>query len=395
MKIIIVISHLSIYGGGGKFIMDYANRFSEKGHDITIVAINIDKNNYKFDEKINLIELGGPLPANPLFWFEFNKIKKKYLRIINNMESDLIVNIHFPTNYYLSKMKKNNKINFVHYCLEPYRFFHDKTFYSRASLSLKLISLTLRIFFKRYDIIGMRSAAEIIYISKFTGRRVKEWYGRNGILHYIGVETDKVIDKDNKFDLRKRLKLRAEVPIIFTLGLSTHLKGAKELIHIFERIIKINPETVLLIGGRPAKRNKKIIKKAIKKLKIPNQNVIFYGFIEENLIDYFYNQSTLTFYTAIEESFGLIPLESMLNGTPVIAFEGGPSETVLDGKTGYVIKTNDLSSFAQKAIRLIEDKDLNKEFSKRGRKHVMNNFSIEKGISSLEMILQNIIKKYH
>ena len=77
MKIIIVISHLSIYGGGGKFIQDYANRFSEKGHDVTIIAINIDKNNYKFDEKVNLIELGGPLPKNPLFWIEFNRIKKK------------------------------------------------------------------------------------------------------------------------------------------------------------------------------------------------------------------------------------------------------------------------------------------------------------------------------
>ncbi|MFW9824694.1 MAG: glycosyltransferase, partial [Candidatus Thorarchaeota archaeon] len=248
MKIIIVISHLSIYGGGGKFIMDYANRLSEIGHSITIIAININKNNYKFNKKVNLIELGGPLPKNPLFWLEFNKIKRKYIQVINDLESDIILNVHFPTNYFLSKIKKKN---FVHYCLEPYRFFHDKRFYSTAPFSLKLISLVLRTFFKRYDIIGMRSATEIIYISRFTGTRIKEWYGREGILHYIGVETERELKKDLEFDLRKSLKLKPDTPIIFTLGLSTHLKGANELITIFKRVHSIEPETVLLIGGRP------------------------------------------------------------------------------------------------------------------------------------------------
>ena len=45
------------------------------------------------------------------------------------------------------------------------------------------------------------------------------------------------------------------------------------------------------------------------------------------------------FYTAIDEPFGLIPLESMNYGIPVIAFEGGPSETIIDGLAGYLIKS--------------------------------------------------------
>lgn len=390
MKIIIVISHLSIYGGGGKFIMDYANRLSEIGHSITIIAININKNNYKFNKKVNLIELGGPLPKNPLFWLEFNKIKRKYIQVINDLESDIILNVHFPTNYFLSKIKKKN---FVHYCLEPYRFFHDKRFYSTAPFSLKLISLVLRTFFKRYDIIGMRSATEIIYISRFTGTRIKEWYGREGILHYIGVETERELKKDLEFDLRKSLKLKPDTPIIFTLGLSTHLKGANELITIFKRVHSIEPETVLLIGGRPAKSNEKVIKKLVKELNIPAESIILYGFIEDDLINNFYSQSTLTFYTAIDESFGLIPLESMINGTPVIAFEGGPSETIVDEKTGFVIKTDDIKSFSEKALLLIQDKEMNKHFSLNAIEHVKQNFSIRKGISSLETILQNFLEK--
>ncbi|MFX1454505.1 MAG: glycosyltransferase family 4 protein [Promethearchaeota archaeon] len=390
MKITIVISHLSIYGGGGKFIMDYANRLSESGHSITIVAININKINYHFDERVNLIELGGPLPKNPLFWLEFNKMKRKYIQAINKLESDIILNIHFPTNYFLSNIGKKK---YIHYCLEPYRFFHDKKFYSSAPFSLKLISLFLRTFFKRYDVIGMRSATEIIYISKFTGIRIKEWYGRDGILHYIGVETERELNENPDFNLRKSLNLEPNIPIIFTLGLSTHLKGAKELITIFKRIHLKKPETVLLIGGRSTKGNEKTIKKLTKELNIPAENLILYGFIEDDLINHFYSQSTLTFYTAIDESFGLIPLESMINGTPVIAFEGGPSETIVDGKTGFVINNDDIKSFSEKALLLIQDEEMNKLFSINGIEHVKQNFSLKKGISSLETILQKILEK--
>lgn len=390
MKIVFITTHLTIYGGGGKFLMDYANNFCEKGHDVTIIAQRINKNNYSLSNKIKLIEIGGPLPSNPLYWLEFSIIKRKYLREIANIESDIIISLHFPTNYFCSQTNKN--IKYVQYCLEPYRFFHDKRFYSSAPLFLRVISFILRLFFKRFDIIGAQSATEIIYISKFTARRGKERYGRSGILHYIGVEVDGDISIIKDFNLRKSLMLKENTPIIFTLGLSAHLKGAKELIYIFKRILKEKPETVLLIGGRPTKTNEKILKNSIKKLKIQEKNVIFYGFIEDNLINHFYKQSTLTFYTAINESFGLIPLESMKNGTPVIAFEGGPSETVVDGKTGYIVKTDDLNDFAQKALKLLEEKPIYKQFSERGNGQVRQNFSLEKGILSLEKILINIVE---
>ncbi len=52
---------------------------------------------------------------------------------------------------------------------------------------------------------------------------------------------------------------------------------------------------------------------------------------------------------AIDESYGLIPLESMKNGTPIIAFKGGPSETILDGQTGYLIKNYNFNDFVKKS----------------------------------------------
>lgn len=394
MKITFVTTHLTVFGGGGKFLMDYANKLSEKGHYITIIAQKIDRSNYKFNETVALIEIGAPLPSNPFYWLRFNKIKKKYLNSLNKLDNNLIISIHFPTNYICSNVMKKNRLKHIHFCLEPYRIFHDKNFYSSAPFFNRIKFWLLRTFFKKYDIEGTVDADEIICISDFIRKKVRTIYGRNGYLHYIGVDFNFNDNNLFKFDLKQNFKLEKKTPIIFTLGLTHHKKGAKELIYIFDRILKQIPEATLLIGGWIKKENKVIIKKLMRKLKIPKERIIFYGFIKNDQVKCFYEKSNLTFYTAYEESYGLIPLESMACGTPVIAFKGGgPSETIINGKTGYLINTYDFDEFAQKTINLLKDKNLYKEFSINAKEHVRENFSFEKSCSNLELILKKIVSK--
>ncbi|KKL75588.1 hypothetical protein LCGC14_2053380, partial [marine sediment metagenome] len=248
--------------------------------------------------------------------------------------------------------------------------------------------------FKKLDIKGVKSADYIICISNFIRKRVKITYNRESYLHYIGVEIKRIKNKQFDFNLRATLNLNPNSPILFSLGYSHHMKGAKELINIFHKILFEVPESVLLIGGLIQKENKNDIEKSMIRLKIPKHKIIFYGYIENNLLDYFYSESTLTLYPAIDEPFGLIPLESMKNSTPVIAFrEGGPSETILEGRTGYLIKFNDLGDFAGKASMLIRNKKLYEEFSNNAIKHVEKNFSYDKCISDFELILEKLLFK--
>jgi glycosyltransferase involved in cell wall biosynthesis len=83
----------------------------------------------------------------------------------------------------------------------------------------------------------------------------------------------------------------------------------------------------------------------------------------------------------------------MKNGTPVISFEGGPSETILDGVTGYIIRNDDLDDFARKTILLLKENKLYEKFSTNAREHIKKNFSYDKNVLDLEMILQNILLK--
>ena len=390
MKITFVTSHFTTIVGSGKCLLEHANILSERGHKITVVAQRINRNLYKFNAEITLIEIGGFLPSNPLHWLTFNKIKKNYIKVLSKLNNSLFVTTTFPANYFVSKIKKGKLIKHIYYCFEPFRYFHDRKFFSTAPFYIKFSSWLLRIIFRKIEVKSVLLADEIICISNFIKKRVKEVYKLNCHLYLPGIKNHREKNELNALSLKKRFNISEDNYIIFALGFSHHLKGARELFYIFKKIINKIPNTVLLIGGLITKENYYIMLELREKLEIPRKNVLFAKFVEEKDLNYFYSQSTLTFYTAIEESYGLIPLESMKNGTPVIAFEGGPSETIIDSKTGYIIQYYEISNFANKAIKLMKDRNLSKKFSKDAEEHVRENFDLEKKILELELILEKI-----
>lgn len=394
MNIVFVTSHLTVITGASKFVSEYVNKFNEHGHNVTIVAQKIDLNNYKIHHDISLIEIGGPLPSTPLHWLLFNVVKNKYLRALKVLQGDLVVSIGFPSNFFCSLVSKQNGIKHVYYCLDPFRYFYDRKFYSTAPLVNRIIYQTLRLFYKKYDIKGTLWADDIVCISNFTRQNIKKIYVRDSKVHHIGIATDNSLSQKSDFIFRQELAINdINAPIIFALGLTHHLKGERELMVIFRKIVEKIPNAVLLIGGWKTKRNEKIMRNLAKKLLIPQENIIFCGFIEQYRLDCIYQNSNITVYTAINESYGYIPLESMKNGTPVVAFEGGPSDTIIDGQTGYTIKNVNLNDFAQKSIKLLQDKILRRRFSENAKQHVKTNFNLEKSFLVLENIFRETIAK--
>jgi glycosyltransferase involved in cell wall biosynthesis len=97
-----------------------------------------------------------------------------------------------------------------------------------------------------------------------------------------------------------------------------------------------------------------------------------------------YNQARLTLYAPIREPFGLVPLESMACGTPVVAVrEGGTQETIEDETTGILVE-RDVQKFAQGIQRLCAESALAIELAANGRRHVLDHWTWEKAIENLE-----------
>ena len=265
--------------------MDFSNELIERGHQITVIAQKIDYEKYRFKDDISTFEVGGPLPSNPFHWLRFHNIKRRYLKVLNEIEKDVLVSIHFTSNYICAKVKNQNKIKHIYYCLEPYRFIHDKKFLSKASFFHKIVFWIIRSFLKKYDINGALDADEVVCISRYIIKRVEDVYNRKGILHYLGIEIENEVKNQTDLNLRRKLNIDNNTSIILSLGFTHHMKGAKELIEIFNKIFKVLPETVLMIGGWITKKNEKIMKNLIKKLNIPVQKIIFYGYIQKEFLN--------------------------------------------------------------------------------------------------------------
>jgi glycosyltransferase involved in cell wall biosynthesis len=81
-----------------------------------------------------------------------------------------------------------------------------------------------------------------------------------------------------------------------------------------------------------------------------------------------YRQSDLMLFTAINEDYGITPIEAMASGTPVVAVDaGGPKETITQGETGWLVEAT-APAFAD-AIIAWRDRDDKAAMRTRARVH--------------------------
>jgi glycosyltransferase involved in cell wall biosynthesis len=116
-----------------------------------------------------------------------------------------------------------------------------------------------------------------------------------------------------------------------------------------------------------------------------------YGVVLQLLIDQssdelrlLYNTAKLCVYAPHEEPFGLVPLEAMACGTPVVGIrEGGVPESVVHERTGFLVD-RDPVQFGQAILRLLCDTELAMRLGRNGRDHVAQNWTWEKSTQKLE-----------
>ena len=101
-----------------------------------------------------------------------------------------------------------------------------------------------------------------------------------------------------------------------------------------------------------------------------------FGYIDNKLKKLIYSASDLTIFPSMYESFGLIPIESMACGTPVVAFASSAVvETISHMQTGYLAKSLSIDDLAKGILTLLNDKTLLKIMSINSVKRVKENYS--------------------
>lgn len=114
--------------------------------------------------------------------------------------------------------------------------------------------------------------------------------------------------------------------------------------------------------------------------------------IAEKELRKLYSNCYGTLFCAVEEDWGLIPLESMASYKPCISInEGGPKYSIKNEKTGFLVK--DYYEMAKRMFELSLDKDLTEKMGKEGRKHVVNNYTWKIFLEGIKKAFQETSSK--
>jgi glycosyltransferase involved in cell wall biosynthesis len=170
------------------------------------------------------------------------------------------------------------------------------------------------------------------------------------------------------------------------MGRITPQKGALEAIEV----ASLAGKKLVMIGTIPSlpPLYKKYVEKVIREIK-ENKNVKFLGFAKnfKEKANYLKNASCFLMPINWEEPFGLVMVESMACGTPVIAFDrGAVREIIKDGETGFITK-----NVREMAKAVQEIKNISR---KKCRQWAEKNFSVEKMAIGYEKIYKKVLKEW-
>jgi D-inositol-3-phosphate glycosyltransferase len=161
-----------------------------------------------------------------------------------------------------------------------------------------------------------------------------------------GVNLDRFKPQD-KISARQQLTLPIDGPIVLYVGRFTPIKGLDRLFKSFSSITRPSGAILLMVGG-DGKRSlmSQHLKKKAKAFHIQDR-LTFAGRVDQKILPQYYSAADVLVVPSYYESFGLVALEALACGTPVVTTSvGAMGKIVKDGVTGYVVTDSDPCHFA-------------------------------------------------
>lgn len=274
----------------------------------------------------------------------------------------------------------------VYYCQEALRLLYEtmpsRPYDDRAIGRRRLLNRVdplpgmYRSRLRHTDRANLRRADTVLVNSRFMAGTIREVYGVDAQVSYLGVDTGHF----RPLGLARR-------PFVLSVGSLTPLKGFDFLVEALaccptERRLRL--VIVSNFGNAPERGH---LEQLARSRRVEIELVTHAR--EDDLVR-LYNEAVLVAYAPVREPFGLVPLEAMACGTPVVAVaEGGIPESVIDGRTG-LLTGRDPRAFAAAIDRVIADAALARQYGDEGRAHVSREWTWERAAARLEAHLSGV-----
>ncbi|MCD6035362.1 MAG: glycosyltransferase [Rickettsiales bacterium] len=190
--------------------------------------------------------------------------------------------------------------------------------------------------------------------------------------------------------LPQHRKSRRASPIIGAMGRFVKKKGFSYLLDAFAILKQRGVPCSLLIGGTGAEEA--ALRKQAQTLGIEGQ-VDFSGWVNDKRP--FFEKTDIFCLPSIHEPFGIILLEALLHGLPVVSTESeGPSEIAENEQHALLVPTANAEALANALQRMVEDKSLAERLAKNGQERIVERYRMETVEQELCEIIRTVMKSY-
>ena len=292
-------------GGSGRVAWETAKRLAAMGHRPVVITKGCpNKNDFEISEGIEVYRYRG----NPL------KLRAQVKAILSRHGRIDVMVLHHPYTAVLA-LAALKKVPVVYN-------FHSSWAEEYCIRGKDLGINALRRFFgagfrKLVERRALKSAGVILNASQFMASKLRIAHGKESRIIPLGVDQDRFQPAKDPAALRKRLGLPAGGFMIFTVRNLVSRMGLENLVAAASAVVRDRPEAFFVIGGSGYLRGK--LEAMIKEAGL-SASVRLAGYIPEGDLPAYYQSADLFILpTRLLEGFGLVTLEALSCGTPVLA----------------------------------------------------------------------------
>ncbi|MCD6384493.1 glycosyltransferase family 4 protein [Candidatus Sumerlaeota bacterium] len=398
MNICLISRSLPFHRSGGLeyHTLELAQGLTQRGHKVVLVTTSIpDKNIQPVYHGIHLEPVPGTLPSR--YNIRFFRTIAKYIETLHQQYRFDVVHSQGFSALTVNPAKINIPLVVtIHGTLFSETALAKKV-WSQLSLREKVQALwhhkarfLLLPLYRRM----LTRAACIIVDSSFTRSEIlKE---QPSLAHKIkliplSIKPERFPGVD-KIDARTKLGLPTDTMILFTVGRLHKLKGIQTVIEALHRLIISTPdipEFLYIIGGSGEYRT--VLQRLVNNYNLQNK-VSFPGRISDSDLPLYYASADVFIYPELSQpAFGLVTLESLMCGTPVIGAESGAIPEVIDPTVGVLFPPGDANALADILRHILQNPQWITEREPRCRPYALNKFSYHAMISNIERVYQDVI----
>lgn len=208
------------------------------------------------------------------------------------------------------------------------------------------------------------------------------------VIHYgVSIHGSDSIEKEDLLDIQN---IQAEIgkgkPIVLFVGRLVYYKGLEYLIRAVEGL----PVTLVVAGNGPYYATMKMYQEQI-------PNIHFTGEVNEQRLRHLYLASDIFCLPSISraEAFGLVQLEAMTFGKPVIStdLESGVPYVNQHGKTGIIVKKECSTSIRDAIMELLNDRSKAEAYGRNGHRRATEEFSLKGMVDQTFAVYSEIMGK--